>query len=1409
LAFTVWLPTHTPGQAQAATPTLNFQARLENSSGAIAPDGNYNVEFKLYEGGTENGGGTNVWTETRQNSSGTGVRVSNGYLTVNLGSVTNFPSTINWDADLYLTMNIGGVSSSATPTYDGEMNPRLKLTSVPYAFQAQSATQLQTIQGSNSGSLAFDTLTTNRSILLPDEDGTVCLQGSASCGFATASSLGSYIELQSSTPGTAQAGNFNINGTGIAATLQGSSSLLTPLVDTISAGTLNLGTSTATAVSIGKTGVTTTVNGALTVSEVTRLNGNVGINIGTAAPTADLTFGEGASRSIAVQTRTTNAAGNDLTISAGAAGTGASAFIGGKLTLQGGNAAGTGNANGGDVVVIGGIGIGTGVSGLVNLGPTAYRSVTNTSCAVSCTIDQTNVDNYGVILVSTSVSGISVSLPDPVRTSDIGRVVYITADAASTDFILDTNGGTLSVAMRNNTTATMIWNGTDWTPGGASNATTLQATYNNGSNPGSTPEIKLDSVRGTIDIQDADTSIGQDLFNIRGSNPLGLGTVLFGVSHEGVVTIQNTADTSSSFRVLNSSGDYVLNVNSSNNYVINNGITTPGNNVVNPSFESGGAITSGEEGWFGPAQASIVNSSANAHAGNYELQVTPNGTNLDTYAGKYYEVKPGDSLYFEGWVKNSAGANGTAGIQITWYDKDKANPTFSTDYATLPGTSYILKSINATVPAGKYFARVSAAVRSTATTGTFYFDDFYLKKSTEQAPVNFQNSVDSAAAFKIQSAGSAQTLFTANTSNNTLKVGDSTGSDTATTILVLDSTTADPTTSLSTKNGGLFYRSDTNSLKAIIGGTVVDICTTAVTCTGYSASAASSIQLQASSPGTAQTGNFNITGTGILTQLQSQDSASGNTNNLVIRTGNATSGNSGNLTIDTGTASGTAGTITIGHQGVGAVNMPGSNLQLGTSNTGGVGGSILFRNTGGNNTVTLKASGGNPIASWNLVLPQNPGSAGDCLKDSSGTGTLAFSSCSSGVTTNLQDVYNNSSSPATITLADSKNLIFNAQDTTTDPSVLVNLQCLIGCGTSTGGAGRFAIQNGGSDVVTVLANGGGIVLSVNTQIGSSTTDYGILTLFQLDSFDGTSGGGETTCATATYGALYYNTTTGTIRSCTTSGWADITNPEQLGLMSYGIVPSSGNDPYDLAATGTQYVSGPCRVSWHSLTSIQWEACTAYSGGKRISVQNSSVAYPSGLAITTTTTNVWQHLCLTGTNGQPALTTASSSETTNMPSFSLTAPVVCLADIKNDTSTSGRIGDLYDTRTFTTDQKEAITTSSAVALGMLVDASAVGISPAAAGSAKLYGTVVATDGSTSSTTPNAIITTMGPAWIKASAGTAGQFVKTSTTNGYGNTTAAIPNNSFYYSAGNTRTDFDTTCTSAATCSSSLYVNFNVR
>ena len=212
-------------KAEAATSsTLNFQARLLNSSGNLVADGYYNIRFKLYDGGTQGGSagkgqalaGTQLWTESYYDSNGVTagndnrVRVVNGYFSVNLGSQTAFPA-INWDEELWLTMDIGGTTQTATPTYDGEMlssipaaNSRLKLTAVPYAFRAG---QLAKTTGSFNSTLDFATQTASRSILLPDASGTVCLQTSTSCGFAASTGAAGYIQNSTSLQTTA---NFNI-----------------------------------------------------------------------------------------------------------------------------------------------------------------------------------------------------------------------------------------------------------------------------------------------------------------------------------------------------------------------------------------------------------------------------------------------------------------------------------------------------------------------------------------------------------------------------------------------------------------------------------------------------------------------------------------------------------------------------------------------------------------------------------------------------------------------------------------------------------------------------------------------------------------------------------------------------------------------------------------------------------------------------------------------------------------------------------------------------------------------------------------------------------------------------------------------------------------------------------------------
>jgi hypothetical protein len=235
------------GRAAAVTnSTINFQARLMNATGSIIPDGTYNIEFKLYNALTSSGssqgsctGDSNcVWTETY--TTGTHqVSVANGYVSVSLGSVTSFPTTIKWDQQLWLTMRVGG--TSGTPSWDTEMSPRLQLTAAPYAFRAG---QLASLSGTSTAVLQFAaTIGQDSTITLPDPGTStpvsLCYQNAVNNN-CLSSSTG--VQLQASTPGTQQTGFFNISGTGIAGT-----SLLTLLLDTPASGnTLAIGTTNAT-----------------------------------------------------------------------------------------------------------------------------------------------------------------------------------------------------------------------------------------------------------------------------------------------------------------------------------------------------------------------------------------------------------------------------------------------------------------------------------------------------------------------------------------------------------------------------------------------------------------------------------------------------------------------------------------------------------------------------------------------------------------------------------------------------------------------------------------------------------------------------------------------------------------------------------------------------------------------------------------------------------------------------------------------------------------------------------------------------------------------------------------------------------------------------------------------------------
>jgi len=398
-------------RAQAATlATVNFQARLMTNTGAIAPDNDYNVEFKLYDtastGATAQGicTGNCKWVETRTSTDK--VHIANGYLTVNLGSVTAFGTSINWDQDLWITMNIGG---TGTPSWDGEMSPRLKMTAVPYAFRAGA---LSGGSGANTTILDAGTPSGTNILHLPVESGTLCVQGAVSCGFA-AGTAASYIQNQNAASQTAA--NFWVAGTGRADT-----ALQAPVFDAGSAVGLAIGGGNATSITIGKTTAnnntlivgTTTIKPSTTAGDASTafLVQNANAQTLLAVDTSTATVGVGATGSLALASNInigTTSANNTQTITIGSTGNASN-----KVSITAGTTA-TGT---------GAVSIQAASGGLITIGTTNNNPITVGGTSSTVTVQGTA--KLGTLGASTTAA------------------VAVCRDSSTTNLIACGSGGT-------------------------------------------------------------------------------------------------------------------------------------------------------------------------------------------------------------------------------------------------------------------------------------------------------------------------------------------------------------------------------------------------------------------------------------------------------------------------------------------------------------------------------------------------------------------------------------------------------------------------------------------------------------------------------------------------------------------------------------------------------------------------------------------------------------------------------------------------------------------------------------------------------------------------------------------------------------------------------------------------------
>ena len=460
-----------------------------------------------------------------------------------------------------------------------------------------------------------------------------------------------------------------------------------------------------------------------------------------------------------------------------------------------------------------------------------------------------------------------------------------------------------------------------------------------------------------------------------------------------------------------------------------------------------------------------------------------------------------------------------------------------------------------------------------------------------------------------------------------------------------------------------------------------------------------------------------------------------------------------------------------------------SALTLGS--TTGVG-SILFQDgTASSNKLTLSVAA--LSAAFSLTLPTTAPTANQCLQAGATTAALlTFSSCSSGGS----GFINNSITSQTAN--------FNITGT--------GVAAILQSGTFDTAVSQV-LSIGTTNATSVSINQSTVIPNGKLQIGSATTDTTQVNL-QLDSYSVFADSG--TCSTTTnQGALYYSTATNAIRSCINGSWEDIVTTGGLGILAFGVIPDSVNAgaPGDVGGVSGN-TNSPCKVTWTSATSVTVNPCLAYSGGRKVVIPSTV------LSTSTVTASAFTNVCLSGTGNQPVLLTANTTETSaGVPTFSAGNPVVCLATVKM-TTTTGTVGNIWDTRTFTNTVKEFITLNAVnspgyVAIGTATNNTATVTATAASG--PIRGVIIATTGTASTTVVDAIIAVNGLQYTKIPASgtaTVNALAQTAGINGYVQTATFATTATNYAWMGSLIRGVDTTCTSAATCQFSGLIDLNI-
>ena len=792
-----YLLSATPLAASAATTnTINFQARLETSFGSIVPDGTYNIEFKLYNASSSSGssqgsctGDTHcLWVEDYLVSASQGVSVANGYLTVNLGSINPFSSAttaINWGQPLYLTINVGGTAIS--PSWDGEMTPRLPLTSVPAAFALESANA-----GSFTSTLSFVQPTASESILLPAESGgteDVCYQNDTACGFAPSTGGTGYIQNTSTQQPSS---NFNISTEGQLATLDatgsGTANTLTIGAAASTTGAITIGsTMTSGTVAIGGT----TQTGNITVGQYNGSSTNT-INIGTNA---------GASTTQNVNVATSTSGTNAVTVG--------STSSTSTTKLQAG-ATSESLANSGDTIKTTANSTtafqvqNTASANVLTIDTTTTNLITNpsfepgttgwTSTGTGASITQNTTpansydgpDSLQVVSGTTANGGAQVfgftAAPSGAGTWTLSFYAAATTIANSfSDLAATVNGMTLTTGCTLNSSKVTIYGFQRyWCTFTASSGT--MTSINIGESGTTSHTFYLDAVQLTA---------------TNGPVAYGVGNIQLGGVVNTPIDESAASNAASALAIQNTNAATIFNV----------GTAVTNNLLPNPDFQSGLAGGSGT-GWMAVGgSTTLTRDATQSYSGNAAARVA---ISTATTGGLEYNLNPvvtaASTTYTVSWY--GLLISGTAPTyQVTYSPNGAATSTCTVSGQVGPLTTgwirYQCTVSSATAPTTSGYLEIAQTDSNTSTwdvdaiqleqasTATDYSPGNFTLDGTVTSPVAFQNTANSTTAFQVQNASGANvlsvdttdglaTLGTANSLNGSLVFADSSNANTVT-----------------------------------------------------------------------------------------------------------------------------------------------------------------------------------------------------------------------------------------------------------------------------------------------------------------------------------------------------------------------------------------------------------------------------------------------------------------------------------------------------------------------------------------------------------------------------------------------------------------------------------------------------